>query len=167
MKLSDLAQQAAVLKVIADEIAARQQAVKALMEQGFGDTGTTQTVAQLPDGTKVATVSLSGAGSKTAAVTDDQAFLLWVLNNYPDEIIMHVREDSKKKWLDGAKIAGKPVDTRTGEAIPGVTVRDSRPFVSVRFKPGGADAIVTAYRAGELAEVELVAPAAIEAGETA
>jgi len=41
-------------------------------------------------------------------------------------------------------------------------VKNSTPYVSIRFKPGAKEAVAAAWRAGELAGVEIVAPAPIE-----
>lgn len=167
MNLRDLTLQAAVLKVLADKVAARLAAVKAAAEQEFAETGSTQAVPQLPDGTKVATVSYAGGDAKSASVTDERAFLAWVLEHYPDEITAVVRDGARKKLLDGCKQAGRPLDPATGEIIPGVTVKDSRPYVSIRFKPGGADAVADAWLAGDLQGIAVVRPRAVEAGEAA
>lgn len=165
MKLPGWALQAAVLKTLADEIETRLILVKEATKDAFTETGATQTLATLPDGTKVATVSLAGGGSKTANVTNEREFTDWVRENYPEEIVEVVRDNAKKKLLDRAKALGAPVDEATGEVIPGVTVGDSRPFVSVRFKAGGKDAVVRAWQEGALKDIEVLAPRAIEGGE--
>ena len=164
MNLREWSLQAVVLKVLADEIATRLSLVKEATRDAFNETGATQAVPELPDGTRVAAVTLAGGGGKTAAVTNDAAFLAWMTEHHPDEIVRVVRENAKRKILDGCKAAGAPVDPETGEFIPGVTVSESRPYVSIRLKPGGKDAVVTAWQAGELSAIELVAPPAIEAG---
>ena len=163
MSIPDLCQERAVLKVIADEVERRRGAVNEKLGAAFAETGTTQAPATLPDGTKVGTVSYAGVGGKAAVVVDENAFLAWVLENYPDEVVTRVREDSKKKWLDGAKAAGKPIDTRTGEVIPGVEIVDSQPYVALRFARGGAEAIIAAWLAGRL-DVPLLEAPAIGAG---
>jgi hypothetical protein len=167
VNLADLALEAAVLKVLADEIAARQQAVKAQLTDRFVTFGATQSVPALPSGTKVATVSLAGGGGNTPSVLHETPFLNWVASNYPGEIELKVRDNFKKVLLDRAKRAGKPVDTATGEVIPGVVMRPSTPYVSVRLKPGGGDAIVAAWRAGDLGDVDITTPRAIEGDQAA
>jgi hypothetical protein len=161
VNIADLALERQVLKVIADEVAARIQSVNEQLTAGFKTTGTTQAAALLPDGKKVASVSYAGLGSKAALVTDERAFTDWVQAEYPGEVVTRVREDSRKKWLDGAKAAGAPIDTRTGQVIPGVEVRDRSPYISGSFARGGAAAIVDAWLAGKLT-VDLVEPPAIE-----
>lgn len=164
MNLSHAALRTAVLKALADEIGNAQLAAKAEARDGFEETGTTQAPAVLPDGTKVATVSLAGGDGQTATVTDEGAFLAWVARVHPGETETIVRPSYRKKLLDAAKASGHAIDPVTGEAIPGITFRDSSPYVSVRFRPGGADAIADAWAAGQLADVQVVRPRAVEAG---
>jgi hypothetical protein len=158
VNLRESSLQAVVLKVLADEVTTRLTITKMAAEQAFGDAGATQAVAQLPDGTKVATVSLAGGDGVSASVTDEGAFLAWVIANHPGETQVVVRDASKKKFLDAAK---------TGEKIPGITAKDSKPYVSIRFKPGGADAVADAWLAGDLTAIDLVRPRAVEASDAA
>lgn len=167
MSVRDDALTVAVLKVLADEVADRLQAAKRLTEAGFDETGTTQAVPQVPDGTKVATVTYAGGDGKSATVTDPNALLAWVLEHHPSETETVIRDGYRKKLLDAAKAAGRPVDPVTGEVVPGITVAPSRPYVSVRFRAGGQEAIAAAWRAGQLTGIEIVAPAAIEKGAAA
>lgn len=162
MSLRETTLTIAVLKVLADEIAARLTAVKEDAKGTFIDLGATAAVPELPDGTKVATVTLAGAGKRSASVTSPNMLLAWVAENHPDEIVKAIRDSYLQKLLDTAKAEGRPVDPTTGEVVPGITVSDSNPYLSVRFKPGGKDAIIAAWRAGRLADIDLVAPLAIE-----
>jgi hypothetical protein len=162
----DIALEIAVYKVITDEGMRRLQAAKAEAHDAFRDTGTTQAQPELPDGTRVATASLAGGG-KAASVTNEAAFLAWMQEHHPDEIVVTVRESAKKRILDGSKAAGRPIDDVTGEIPAGVSVGYSTPYVSLRFKPGGQHAIIAAWRAGKLTGIDLVAPEAIESGDAA
>jgi hypothetical protein len=167
MNLNDATLRVAILKVLADEVAGRLTAEKSGAHAGFTGTGATQAVPQLPDGTRVATVSLAGAGKKTASVTGPNALLAWVLENHPGETETVVRDSYLKKLLDTAKSKGRAIDPATGQVVPGITVSDGSEYLSVRFKPGGREAIVAAWLRGDLADIELVAVPAIENGEAA
>jgi hypothetical protein len=167
MSLRELTLQAVALKVIIDEASARLAIVKMAAQEVFEDTGSTQAPAVLPGGTKVATISLAGGDSQTASVTNEGTFLAWMIANHPEETEVVVRDNAKKKILDAAKKAGHAIDPETGEIIPGIEVRDSRPYVSIRFRPGGADAVADAWLAGELAAIDLVRPRAVEAPDVA
>jgi hypothetical protein len=162
VSLRNLTLQAAVLKVLGDEIAARIAIVKAAAQEAFNGTGSTQAPAVLPDGTKVATVSLAGGDGCSASVTDAAAFTAWVLAAHPGETETVVRDGYRRKVLDAAKKAGRAVDPVTGEVIPGIGITDSKSYVSVRFAAGRADAVADAWAAGELAAIDVVRPRAVE-----
>jgi hypothetical protein len=166
VNVAALALQAAVLKVLGDTITDRLDTIKRQAEMAFGETGTTQTVPQLPDGTKVATVTLAGGGGHSAYVDSENDLLAWVLKEHPDQVELVIRAGYKKALLDKAKEAGQPIDPATGEAVPGIAVRESKPYVSIRFKAGAKEAVAEAWRDGKLSGVEIVAPAEIETGET-
>jgi hypothetical protein len=165
VNLKELTLRAAVLKVLADEVDGRLAAAKEAARAAFRETGTSQAVPELADGTKVATASLAGDGGKSASVTNDAALLAWVAEHHPEEIVSAIRDNYKKKLLDAAKEAGRGVDPATGEVVPGITVGPSTPYVSLRFRPGGRDAVIAAWRAGGLRDIELVAPAGLEGSE--
>ena len=159
MNVSETALEAVVLKALLDEISDRVKAAKARMEAAFTDTGTTGTVPQLPDGTKIATVTYAGGDSRSARVVDSNAFEAWVLANHSEQMELVIRDSYRKGLLDAAEKAGQPVDPSTGETVTGIVVKASTPYVSIRFKPGAKEAVAAAWRAGELAGVEIVAPA--------
>jgi hypothetical protein len=164
VSLRSLTLQAAVLKVLGDEIAARLAIVKAAAQEAFTAAESTQAPAILPDGTKAATVSLAGGGGKSATVDDADAFTAWVLRTHPGETETVVRDGYRRKVLDAAKKAGRALDPVTGELIPGIGISDSKSYVSVRFSPGGADAVADAWQAGELAAIDVVRPRAVTGG---
>ena len=161
MNVSEIAMQAAVLKALLDEVSARVKVAKADAEVAFRETGTTGAGAQLPDGTKIATVTYAGGDSKSARVIDENAFLAWVLKEHPEQMELVVRPTFQRGLLDAAEKAGQPVDPSTGETVPGVTVKNTTPYVSIRFKPGAKEAVAAAWRAGELPGVDIVSPAQI------
>jgi hypothetical protein len=167
VNVSETALQAAVLKALLDEISARVKVTKAQAEAAFKETGTTGTVPTLPDGTKVATVTYAGGDSKSAYVLDANAFDAWVMKEHPEQMELVVRDSYRKGLLDAAEKAGQAIDPTTGETVPGIAVKDSTPYVSIRFKPGAREAVAQAWRTGELAGIDLVTPAAVESGEAA
>ena len=167
MNVSEIAMQAAVLKALLDQVSDRVKTAKAQAEAAFLETGTTGAVPTLPDGTKITTVSYAGGDSRSARITDENAFEAWVLANHSEQMELVIRDTYKKGLLDAAEKAGQAVDPSTGETVPGIVVKNSTPYVSIRFKPGAKEAVAAAWRAGELAGVEIVAPAQIEAGEAA
>lgn len=167
MNVSEPALQAAVLKVLLDEISARMTAVKAQAEAAFKAAEATQAVPQLPDGTKIATVTYTGGGGFSAYVASENELMAWVLKEHPGEVELVIRDGYRKTLLDAAKKAGQPVDPATGETVPGIAVKPSTPYVSIRFKAGAKEAVAAAWRDGQLPGVDIVAPPSIEAGEAA
>jgi hypothetical protein len=167
MNLKNATLQMAVLKVLADEITARLAAVKEEAKAAFIDCGATGAQPELPDGAKVATVTLAGAGKRSASVTSPGLLLAWAVENHPGEVVQAIRDSYLKKLLDTAKAEGRAIDPVTGELVPGITVSDANTYLSVKFKPGGREAVVAAWRAGQLADIDLVAPEAIEGSEAA
>jgi hypothetical protein len=161
--VSEVAMQAAVLKALLDEISARVKDAKAQAEEAFLETGTTGAVPALPDGTKIASVTYAGGDSRSARIVDENAFEAWVLAQHPEQMELVIRDTYKKGLLDAAEKAGQAIDPTTGETVPGIAVKNSTPYVSIRFKPGAKEAVAAAWRAGELAGVEIVAPAQIQA----
>lgn len=167
MSLKDAAAREAVLKTLLDVVDAEyKQAraeVQALLDTAAEETGTTQIAASLPNGTKVATVSLTG-GTAEAKVTDEQAFTTWVRKNYDTEIerefITRVRKAFADRVLKECTAAGVAqwADPETGELhdVPGVEIRAARARThSVRFAKDGRDQVAKAWQAGQLNGVVL------------
>src|ERR1700761_4369440 len=108
MNVSTPALQAAILKTLLEAITERLEIAKAQAGAAFAETGTTQAVPELPDGTKVATVSLAGGGGTSAYVASADELMAWVLKEHPDQVELVIRDSYKKALLDAAKKAGQP-----------------------------------------------------------
>lgn len=161
--MQQLALQEAALKALADEIGEQLKAVKVEMQAALDASGATRVTAALPDGTKVATVSMTEP-KPTAVVVDDAAFREFVRATAPGEIsvrlVTEVRPAYATAVLADMTAAGvaRWVDTGTGEVhdVPGVEVRATRARGhSVRPVDGGREAIAAAWRAGTLAGLVL------------
>ena len=86
----------------------------------------------------------------------------WLLENKPEllESITEVKPGYLERLTviqtgDGAEV----VDPVTGELVPGVGVKPKAPYVTVRYAPGGRQAIADAWRAGLISLPELAAEA--------
>lgn len=140
--LRDAVTRKAALKALYDQIgealAEAGTDVQYLLNQQYKATGTTKVDALLPDGTPVGSVTRKG-GEKAAAVTDDEAFRVWVRDTYPSEHIVevipvHVRTGVQPGFV--AKVlaevnaagAARYADPATGEVhdVPGVELKPSR-----------------------------------------
>ncbi|MFI6639983.1 hypothetical protein [Streptomyces sp. NPDC050504] len=176
MTLRDLAMEEATLKALADLVKERLTVVRGELQQGLDaaerETGTRQIAAALPDGTTVATVSLTDPAPE-AKVIDAEAFKAWVMAAFPSEIerrfVTEVRPAFVDKVLAEMTAAGvaRLVDTETGELheVPGVAVRATRARNhSLRFRSEGKSRIAEAWTTGALALPGITGPAQIEGG---
>ncbi|MFI5831016.1 hypothetical protein ACIA6C_27845 [Streptomyces sp. NPDC051578] len=167
MSLKDAAAREATLRTLLDVIDGEYKAARAevqeLLDAASAETGTTQIKATLPDGTPVATVSIS-SGSAEARVTDPEAFTAWVLANASGEIerrfVTEVRPAFTKKLLAELTATGGTewADPETGviHEVPGVAIQPARARGHrVLFTKTGRDQVMAAWRAGQLAGVAL------------
>lgn len=163
MDMQQLALEEAALKTLADAITDRLKDVKAQMQEALDTTGASRVEARLPDGTKVATISMLSP-KPAAVVTDPDAFLGWVRQNSPanvvSRIVTEVRPAYTTALLSEMTAAGvaEVADKETGvvEAVPGVEIRAARSRThSVWTVDGGRDAIAKAWRSGALAHLAL------------
>lgn len=86
---------------------------------------------RIPD---VATVSAS-VSHEAAYVDDERAFVRWVTERYPDEVVTSVRPSWQKAFLSAATIDGDSVaDRSTGEVVPGLGVREGGRLTGVSIR---------------------------------
>lgn len=163
MDMKDLALAEASLKTLADAVKTQLAEVREQMQKELEASGASRVDATLPDGTKVATVSTSTPTDK-AVVTDDDAFLAWVQETAPTEVksrvVTEVRPAFEAALLAQMTASGaaEVPDKATGEIaeVPGVTVQTGRATThNVRLAKDGADAIITAWRDGDLGHLGL------------
>lgn len=139
-----LAVQAMALRVLADKVRERSDAVKAELAAGL-DVGDRKT-ATLDDGTIVGSVSYA-RGRISARVTDPSALADWVADTYPDEVVPQVRPAFLAAILDASKRAGQPMTPDGNLDVPGVVVGHADPYLSVRPDPDAVPALLEATRA--------------------
>lgn len=152
MSARDAAATAAVMKALAGRVKEGETRAKAdvMAHLDPGD----RKHAVLPDGTDIGTVSIT-KGRETFRVTDPAAFLAWVRDTAPSEVVESVNPTFQRKVLDGIKDGG--------ELPPGVEPGWGDPYVSVRQSETQAEAVAAAWRDGRLAPI-LAGLLAIEAG---
>lgn len=167
MNLKEAAMREAALKTLLDTVkdaydAARKE-TRAALETAAEENGVRQMAAALPGGPDIATVSLS-SGEAAAKVVDDEAFTAWVREHYASEIerrfVTEVREAFRTKVLGALTAAGSlewaDPDSGVIHEVPGVAIAPSRARThSLRFKTGGKDQVMQAWREGRLAAVAL------------
>lgn len=95
-------------------------------------------------------------GAVKAAVTDPEAFKAWVSQNRPGEIeflsSVRVRPAYQSAILTAAKRDGVAVST-DGEEIPGVTVTQGEPTLTVTLTEDASALVAKAWQSGELWEI--------------
>lgn len=169
----------ALLKAFGEWVDAELTSVRAAhrdtLVERYQDEGTKSFDVKLPDGTKVATISLS-IPKDHIDVTDPDALIEWGKANDPTIVttVDHpavpahttVELDLKRvaELIGRAKSAdGVVVDPDTGTVIDGLTFRPGGPPKSyaVKYTDDGREHIGTALRAGELAHLVAGTPLAI------
>ncbi|MEU6858853.1 hypothetical protein AB0B28_08275 [Glycomyces sp. NPDC046736] len=130
-ELKTLAREAMAAKLFADEVKARGDAAKERLLYEMTASGAERVRVADEDGTDLGAVSV-GAGRTSATVVDEAAFTAWVAETYPDAIVTTVDPDVRLRLLNAAKKAKAPVDTSTGEVIPGVDITEGAAYVSAR-----------------------------------
>jgi len=196
LNLKDRNLRIALLKAVTEDIADRMDAEKDLhrteLVERYEDEGTKSFDVKLPNGAKVAAISLS-VPKPTTTVVDDEALLKWARDNAPELVTeavipgvpAHFVEavpervefvlDRKRvtELLGRVKPAdaagGEVVDPDTGSLVEGVvyTPGAAPKSFSVRYEPDGREALALAYRAGELNDLLVGTPLpAIEGSES-
>jgi hypothetical protein len=181
MNLKDRNLRYALLKAFTEAIAAELDAEKAThkadLTARYDTEGVKSFDVKLPDGTKVAAISLAIPKASTE-VTDTDALLKWAEANAPHlvEVTEHPAvaehlvlvpavEAWTEKVLDTKLVAellthvkpvertgGPVVDTDTGQIVDGVTYTPEGPpkSFSVRYTDDGREDLGRAYRSGDL-----------------
>ena len=140
---------AAVLKALQKVIGSTADDSRAVLKDIMDALEIDSLAAKLPDGTKVATLSRAG-GNTAARVTDEGKFFAWVQENRPGELVTSVRDSYRKALLEALDKSSALVDPETGEVVPGVEFVTGKDWLTVRFQPGGEEAIKTAWQSGRL-----------------
>jgi len=160
-----------LMKAVADTVAkfmaeAREQRLPDLLDF-YDDNGSKSLSVRLPDGTKVATISLPEK-KEFFEVTDKVAFLTWAREHHPEWIetvvvppqpeitYEEVSETQANRYLKGLAHQGDVAfDGKTGEVVDGVTYHPKgRPTsFSVLWEGEGKERIIDAWRTGQLAEI--------------
>lgn len=159
----------ALRKTIADRVSAEVKGERLDLQdrllKRMRDEGVKQTMVSLPDGTPVATLTVSQPRPVVEAV-DPEGLLEWARENQP-EWVETVEHEAVEAWteyrLTPEALAGKGLTqaaggtlvTSDGEQVPGLRRTTPAPkSFAVKYADGGADALVEAWLGGELAAVD-------------
>lgn len=135
----------AVVTTIADAASERKDQLRAQLLHELNTVGADAVRAEL-DGNRIARTSLIAPQSKVS-VADEEGFTVWVIQNYPTEVITTttVRPAFKEFFLKGLEIVGEDIiDPKTGEVVPCVRARQGAPYVSTKFESDGRAKILEA-----------------------
>lgn len=166
MNLRETALRLAAITVIADAAKEAKDRLRDQFADQLNAVGADAAKAAL-DSTEVAKVSLVSPKS-SPQITNETAFIAFVEQSRPDEVVKAVRESFKKHFLDNVvEVNGESIYTPTGEVISFVGFKARESYVSTRFAKGGREAIADAFRNRSLNPAELIDTpmAEIEAGE--
>jgi hypothetical protein len=133
MSQQDTARRALVAKTVADEIKKVGDAAKADLLAIMEDGGTERIRVTDDQGEDFGTVTRS-PGRTLARIIDPEAFLIWVEQRYPDQIVRSVNPAFVDRLLAGAVRRGDPVDEQ-GEEMPGVQIGVGQAYLTVRPTP--------------------------------
>lgn len=161
MSLKDTAARTAVLSTLSALIDAELKASKAQLQAELKaakeETGTQKVGVSLPDGRDVGTASLVQPKA-TAVVTDEEAFLKWVMTVRPSEVVRRFITEVRPAWqalvlkeLTAAGVA-QWCDKETGEVhdVPGVQIQGRAAYTRLTVPDEGTAAIAEAWREGRL-----------------
>lgn len=152
--MSDLqtaARRLAAIKVFEDMVSAEKHSSRAEVMQELLDAGITRLNIQMPDKTVLGTIGVT-KGRETARIVDERAFLAWVRENAPEELIETVRDSYRRSVLK--QIQGG------GEIPDGVEMSQGGPYPTVRLAEGATEAVLAAVRSG------VIEPLALPGGES-
>jgi hypothetical protein len=157
--LKELSTRVAVLTALRDAIDVVIDSERVVLTSELIDANQTLGVKQLditlPNGEKVASASIGNSEPKPL-VTNEAAFVRWVAENFPTEIIQTVRPTFKKVLFENTEQVnpqGEAVHTKTGEIIDGVVFSNPSSRLTLRFKKDGRELVAEAFNRGELEQV--------------
>lgn len=128
-RLSDAAAEAVLWSILADVAKERKDAARAWLTNRMG--ADAAAVKAIANGQNVGRANWVD-GRETLAVTDAEKFTEYVAQHHPGELVVTVNTAFQKALLSNLKIVdGQPIDAN-GVPVPGVQLRASAPYVSIR-----------------------------------
>ncbi|OIN80193.1 hypothetical protein [Mycobacterium malmoense] len=143
-KLSDAAAEAVVWSLIADVAKERKDAARAWLNNRMG--ADAAAVKAIANGETIGRANWVD-GKSVLAVVDTGKFVDYIASHHPGELIVTVNSAFQHALLAKLKVVDGIVIDANGEPVPGVAVRESAPYVSVR-KSDEARAVVEQLLSG-------------------
>lgn len=132
--MQDAARTTMAAKLISEAVASEHKPVKSGLLAQMLDAGVERIRVTDDDGMNLGSLTVV-CGQAKARVVDERAFAAWVASRYPGELVQRVQPAFTQKLLDAATEVGEPVDTTTGEVVPGVELAAGEPYLSCRPTP--------------------------------
>lgn len=140
MSIQSAAQRVAVAKAVGDMLRRVTVEARGDFTAAAQEAGVVSVRVHLPAG-ELGMVTMT-RGRSTPVVADERAFLAWVTEHAPGEVVTAVRDSYRRHVLDQVK--------QTGELPPGVEMRDGDPYPTVRLAPGAEQVALEAIRSGDV-----------------
>lgn len=144
MNLKDIATELAALTVLKDAVKDATDSLRQLAKEELLNVGADMTKAVV-DNQEVAKISLI-TRDVDFVITNERAFLTWVLENASTEIEQRVRDSYKKVFIESLQIGADNAifSTINGSFVDFVQLVVKEPYVSTRFAAGGREVVVQA-----------------------
>ena len=149
MAIQELTRTVAVLKALEDLVKAQLAEIKLDTIDELGEMGVERMQATLPDGRLVAHVTRVAPVDKLTVLHDEDV-IAWAKENAP-HLVEHVPERTEvipahdRLIIGGEEELLKTVED-TGEAIPGIGIKKTNPYIKVSYAAGGRQAIAEGLR---------------------
>ncbi|MEY3346650.1 MAG: hypothetical protein ACKN8W_02165 [Actinomycetales bacterium] len=156
MNLRELAFQLSAITLISDAAKEAKDRLRREFAAALDEVGADAAKAMLA-GEEIAKVSL--IQPKTSAeVLSEKALVEWVRANWDYEIVETVRDSFRKHILESVEnVDGHAIYPRTGEVLDFISFNSRDPYIATRFKDGGREALIEAFRVGALSPSEVMA----------
>lgn len=127
----DLARVVMAAKLVTDHVKDLSDSDRKALFEALEADDTERMTVRTDDGIELGKI-VHHRGAEKARLVDETAFTAWVKKTHPDMIREVVDEPYRKKVLKDAEAEGVAVDGNTGEVIPGIELRESGGYISVR-----------------------------------
>lgn len=144
MNLKEMAAELAALTVIKDAVKEATDELREQVKDELINVGADMTKATV-DNEDVAKITLI-TKDVDFVISNETAFVNYVNDHHPDEIVQKVRESFKKVFLENLvfNADGSVFSALTGEQIAFVQLVEKQPYISTRFATGGRETVMQA-----------------------
>lgn len=146
--IKELSLELAAVTMIEQEAKKAKDALRARLKAEMDQVGADRVKAEI-EGSQVAFVTTSAPKFKWN-VKSQRAFVEWVKQNNPGEIVESVRESSIDHILSKFNYLDDVVIDPNGEVVTWLEGTQSEPYLSTRFAADGRETLKNAFQTGQL-----------------